>query len=273
MTGTLSQLIALVSYGNAYLSNKETAEGFSESNSTFTFCNKVDFRTFTNSLFSKTPKEDVVAENPEEWFAYMKQSGCRKLALYYQSSQGQSPAKDHQMAGFIGGGGTWYIEAVYGKHSNYWTSRWEVTRQNAEDNRIWSVSYGMVSGKQATNNLQIDREITKEKLGETLDAIAAFAKEQDLGNWAAVFERARTALDSTNPSENYYHKDLFPPGQYGLLSQQLLFAAGSAWVFGGMGSWNDLGFGNDEDNERYNSLSGQLYSLINMSIVAAVNSD
>jgi hypothetical protein len=273
MTGTLSQLIALVSYGNAYLSDEETAEGLNDSNSTFSFCNKVDFRTFSKSFFSSKTIEDVVADNPGEWFAYMKQSGCRRLALYYQSSQDQTLAKDHQLAGFVGGGGTWYIEAVYGKHSNYWTSRWEVTRQNAEDNKIWTVNYGMVSGKQATQNLQIDREITKEKLGETLDAIAAFAREKDLGNWAAIFDRARKALDSPSPSENYYHKDLFPSGHYGLLSQQLLFAAGSAWVFGGMGSWNDLGFDNDEDNERYNSLSGQLYSIINMSIVAAVNGE
>ncbi|MCW4468556.1 hypothetical protein OGH69_06255 [Flavobacterium sp. MFBS3-15] len=272
MTGTLAQIIALVSYGNAYLEKGEIGESFSDTNSTFTFCNKVDFRTFTKGFLSKTPKEEVVADNPEEWFAYMKQSGCRKLALYYQSSEDQGLAKDHQLAGFIGGGGTWYIEAVYDKYSNYWASRWEVTRKGAEDNRIWSVSYGMVSGKQATHDLLIDREITKEKLGETLEDIAAFAKSRELGNWAAIFERATAALDSPVPGESYYHKDLFPEGHYDLLSQQLLSGAGSAWVFGGMGSWNDLGFDNDEDNHRYNALSGKLYSMINMSIVAGVNS-
>jgi len=272
MTGTLSQLIALASYGNAYLQKKEMPEGFGSSNSAFTFCNKVDFRVFERSFFSKTPKEDIVGDTPEEWFAYLKQTHCNRLVLYYEGSKDQSQAKDHQLAGFIGGGGTWFIEAIYEKHSNFWAARWEVTDQQAPDNKIWRVNYGMFSGKQAIHNLQFDKEQVKQELYQTLESIADFATAQNLGSWAGIFERAKAVLDSPAPSGNYYHKDLFPSGIYGQLSQQLLFAAGSAWVFGGMGSWNDLGFESDEDNDRYSSLSAALYSAINTAIIAAVNS-
>jgi predicted butyrate kinase (DUF1464 family) len=56
-----------------------------------------------------------------------------------------------------------------------------------------------------------------------------------------------------------------------LTAKQLLFSAGNAWVFGGMGSWNDLGFDNKEDNETYDRLSEQLYSNINEAIIASTN--
>ena len=45
-----------------------------------------------------------------------------------------------------------------------------------------------------------------------------------------------------------------------LPAAQLLGAAQSAWVFGGMGSWNDLGF-EGEDQALYDRLSEELYRL------------
>ncbi|MCC6412891.1 MAG: hypothetical protein IT270_14600 [Saprospiraceae bacterium] len=54
---------------------------------------------------------------------------------------------------------------------------------------------------------------------------------------------------------------------------QLLYAADSAWVFGGMGSWNDQSFEDKEVNGRYERLSALLYNAINGAIMAAVNND
>jgi hypothetical protein len=44
-----------------------------------------------------------------------------------------------------------------------------------------------------------------------------------------------------------------------------------AWVFGGMGSWNDQGFDGDDDRI-YRELSDHLYDLLNQGICAAANS-
>lgn len=55
-----------------------------------------------------------------------------------------------------------------------------------------------------------------------------------------------------------------------LEAKQLLAAAQAAWVFGGMGSWNDLGFdGNDQ--QEYNELSDKLFSLLNQAVSNATN--
>ena len=51
---------------------------------------------------------------------------------------------------------------------------------------------------------------------------------------------------------------------------QLLGAAQAAWIFGAMGSWNDLGFEGD-DQVLYERLSEDLYQLLNAAIVAAAN--
>ena len=90
-------------------------------------------------------------------------------------------------------------------------------------------------------------------------------------SWAEQFEKSRAILDSISPEDSYYHKDLIQLENYSLTAKQILFSAGSAWVFGGMGSWNDLGFDRKEDNDTYDRLSSQLYSMINEAIIAGIN--
>ena len=271
MTGTLAQIIALTAFGNDFLKNGTIPTDFNTANTTFQFCNKVDFREFKKLFFFLKPKETVIANNPTEWFQYLKSDGCKHLRLYFEYSKDQSFAKDHKLAGLVGGGGSWLIEAVYDNHSNYWANRWEVTNQNATDRKIWAVNYGMTVKKQHISNLQIDNQKIKEKLRKTLTEIADFAFRQDLKSWGEQFDKAKLTLDSLTPESGYYHTDLIPVDKYSMTAKQIIFSAGSAWVFGGMGSWNDLGFDSKEDNETYDRLSEQLYSNINEAIIAGTN--
>ena len=271
MTGVLTQIIALTTYGNHFLNKGKVPIDFNSDNSTFQFCTRVDFREFKKQFFFSKPKENVVAEKPTKWFEYLMADGCNKLRLYFEYSKDQSFAKDHKLAGFIGGGGNWLIEAIYDNYSNYWASRWEVTNQNAADNKVWTVNYGVTVVKQHTSNLQIGKEKIKNELRETLIEIADFAFKQNLNSWGEQFNKAIKTLDSSLPEENYYHKDLMPLENYALAAKQILFSAGLSWVFGGMGSWNDLGFDSIEDRETYDRLSEQLYSNINEAIIASVN--
>lgn len=67
-----------------------------------------------------------------------------------------------------------------------------------------------------------------------------------------------------------YHSDLAPTPAIPLEAKQLLAAVQAAWVFGGMGSWNDLGFDGDDQRE-YDALSGKLFLLINQTLCSAIN--
>jgi hypothetical protein len=106
----------------------------------------------------------------------------------------------------------------------------------------------------------------------TLREIADFAFKQNLESFGKTFDSARKTLDSEQPEQDYYHKDLIKLDNYSLRAKQVLFSAASAWVFGGMGSWNDNGFENKADNDKYEELSSRLYNCINDSIVGVTNS-
>ena len=262
MTGTLAQLIALTAYGNDYLKNGKLPENFYPENTAFQFCNKADFRISV---------ENVVAIDPIEWFKYLKNDGCKALRLFYLPSKDQS-AKDHQLAAFVGGGGLWLIEAIYNTYSNFWANRWQVTNQNDPDKKIWTVNYALTSHKEKSINLQINPEKIKVQLQKTLTEIAEFASRQNLKIWKEKFEKAIEALNSQAPNEDFYHKNLIPADNYSLTARQVLFAAGMSWVFGGMGSWNDLGFQEQDTNDMYNKLSEQLYNDIIYAVISATNS-
>ncbi|MCL2296290.1 MAG: hypothetical protein FWC29_04325 [Methanomassiliicoccaceae archaeon] len=270
MIGTLAQIITLTAYGNDYLRNGSIPVDF-DHHAVFQFCNKVDFSEFGNVHPSSALGEKMVSVSPAGWFRHLKTDGCKHLRLYYEGSKDQDFAKDHKLAGFIGGGGDWFIEAVYDSYSIYWANRWMVTDKNAADRRIWTVNYGALSARHPTNDLQIDNQTVKNELRRVLSEIADFASEQDLQSWAEQFDRSMTVLDSSSPEEDFQPRDLIPLENYSLTAKQIIFSAGSAWVFGGMGSWNDLGFDDEADNEKYDDLSEQLYSKINEAIIAGIN--
>ena len=272
MTGTLAQLIALVAYGNQCISYPGTHREFVQHHSTFRFCEKVFFTAEKKKYFFSEGKRTTVAENPLEWFRYLGLDGCQALRLYYEPSDGSSGTADHKLAGMIGGGGTWVIEAMYPKYSDFWYGGWTVSSEKAEDNRFWSVEYRCIEYEIDSRNLQFSVGLQRDVLSKALNEIESFAKEIDMENFAQVFQRANAALASAHPDQDYYHSDLLPENTYGMAEQQLLFAASHAWVFGGMGSWNDMGFEDKQVQHRYKTVSSALYTAINNAIIAVVNS-
>jgi len=271
MVGTLAQLIAMVGYGNQCIANPRSHSNFFQQNSTFQYCNKVFFTAETRKNFFSSTKLTTIAENPLEWYTYLSREGCQALRLYYEGSESGSNNADHQMAGMIGGGGTWVIETIYPKYSDLWYGDWKVTREPGGDNRIWSVEYRKVEYKIQPRNLQLDLETQRKLLSGTLLAITDFAKRIGQENHASVFLKALETLDDLNPEAGFYHPDLLPEQVYSLEERQLLFAACRAWVFGGMGSWNDMVLDDEELDQEYQHLSSALYSAINQAIIAALN--
>jgi len=271
MTGTLAQFISITSYANHFLKTGDFDTDFEKRNSTFQFCNRVDFRDFKKSIFSK-PKEVIVANNLIEWFELIKERKYLRLRLFNQNTA-DSLTPDHKLAGFVGGGVTWYIETVKKDSSDYWTSRWDVTKPNAADQKISTVNYGLTVKDEKTREIKKEINDLRLYLDTTLQEIANFAFKQDLDSFGKTFDNARRTLDSKQPEQNYYHKDLIALDNYSLNARQVLFSAASAWVFGGMGSWNDNGFDDKVINDKYEELSTRLYNCINDSIVGVINLD
>jgi hypothetical protein len=272
MQTELAQIISLTSFGNEFIKNGQVAGNYFPDNTVFQHCNKVDFRDFKKSFFSSKRAEKISANNPIEWFKLLKHEGCVQLRLYYTPSNDKTFGPEYNLAGFSGGAGTWLIETNFGDYSHYWQKRWQVTKKNAVDNKIWEVNYARVVEKIKPTNQQLEFNEIRTQFGHTLKSLIAFCVLQGLNEWLKTFEKADKILEDPIPNKLYYHNDLIVAKNYSLVSQQLLFSAAASFVFGGMGSWNDMGFDDKEVQEKYLQLSQQLYAQILQSILATANS-
>lgn len=97
-----------------------------------------------------------------------------------------------------------------------------------------------------------------------LVAIRQFAAEHGLGHWVTWFTDALA-----RPSVIRYHPDMLL-GRYPDAARSLAARAAASWVFGGMGSWNDVHVpGPDEEDMR--RLSNALYDAVRDAVVTVVN--
>ena len=108
------------------------------------------------------------------------------------------------------------------------------------------------------------------RLTEALRDIHSFARKHDDGGFTKTFATALDTLESGGRELRAYHKDLAPDGCLSHGAQTLLHACQEAWVFGGMGSWNDIGF-SGEDEKEYHRVSEQLFQTVNEAICTAAN--
>ncbi|MGK0427993.1 MAG: hypothetical protein ACJAUR_002109, partial [Ulvibacter sp.] len=71
MTGTLVQIITITAFGNEFLRNGKLTDFYPE-NSSFQFCDFVDFREIKKKNFFTAKKEIITAKNPLDWFGDLK---------------------------------------------------------------------------------------------------------------------------------------------------------------------------------------------------------
>ena len=270
MQGSIAQVVALASYGNAFLRGPADFDrNFYLPNSTFKFCEKIDFVGIRRDGVQW--KETPFAPDPIAWFGAIRDEGVVGLRMIYGPS-GEKKTSDRRMVGFVGGGGRWLIEAVGSGSSDWWEGRWRVGDRNREDKRIWRVTYGRIATGQFLRSEPVESlSHLHDELESCLRAIAEFAHSQSLDEFAKAFESGLGRLSSEKPYDGLHHPDVAPLQLLPLSAHQLLGAAQAAWVFGGMGSWNDMSFKGDVQS-RYDELSERLYQLLNRAIVAATNS-
>jgi hypothetical protein len=208
-----------------------------------------------------------VADSPQSWCTHLLETGVRSVSLRVWASGGRLP--DHVASAFAGGG-NWGIDTSRGRSTSLWTARWSPDRRNDPDRRIWSIAYH-ASTMPSLATTEEPVEAASARLREALGDADRFARERELPDWASGFAEAALRL-STEPVTYSYHPDMLPRVGYGIGARQLLAAAERAWVFGGMGSWNDLGFSGPEQTARYEAVTEALYRAVTAAVAAAVDS-
>jgi len=266
--GPIAQTLSLAIHGNAFLRGYADAPFF-PGNSTCQFCKDISFIVLQPGV--RKPSEVPFADTPDEWFAKQARQGARGHRVSWQSG-GDPKMPDRMLVGFVGGGGHWRIDTLLADSSESWEGYWRVGDQKDPERRIWKVTYARIAWQQAApgpQNLSLAAHV--EGLEKLLAEISAFARRQSLTGFAECFERGLRCLRSANPRTEVFHKDLAPQGFLSLEAERLLATAQAAWVFGGMGSWNDLSFSGVEQQE-YERLSESLYHALNAAAIDAANS-
>jgi hypothetical protein len=277
MQGTIAQVIALTTYGNAFVVGAPAFDvsSFYPTSSIFISCEYVRFVYLRQK--GDTWEEVAYADDPPAWFARLKKDGVYAIRLIYGPAEGKKlgdkQIADRMLVGFVGGGGRWLIETISPNGSDFWEARWEVGDQNRADSRIWRVTYGRIASNQPTLERQvIDTHELKSRLASSLAAIGNFARMRKFKGFARAFDAGLAQLNAQDPYKSARRSNLVPDQEaLPLVAAQLLGAAQAAWVFGGMGSWNDLWVEGD-DQSLYEQLSEDLYHLLNDAIAAAANS-
>jgi hypothetical protein len=246
LNGEIAQLVALVTHGNAWLAGGGRAPELFPAHTTFQFVADIRFADIVGSTAA--------------WFERLRARGVRRLWLTL-------PSVDPFFAGLAGG----VRERILADgRREAWTPAWTVKDAHAPDQRVWSVAYAR---RRMLRRPRPGLTIADANHGLERALVAAedFARrDRYLAAFASSFVEARDLLHAYEPVIPY-HDDLVP-ASCDVGARRLLAAASRAWVFGGMGSWNDVYFEDEAARKAYSDLSHELYGALTSAIVVAANS-
>jgi hypothetical protein len=264
MNGELASLIALCLYGNDWLaSDAVSAPALETENSTFKYVKKLDVIGSARGLFRHPAwKSDGTAA----WLRYLRKTGARRLTLITTGTAADSDLDDHIAVSFVNGG-RWAI-ASDGPDPRVWRSEWSIQDRDDPNRRIWAVQ---IIAQSHRNPMvpAVNLASARTDLNDALRHIHGFAERNDLSQWAEWFTKALGLLESPEPVVPY-NPDL-APAVLPIESRQILAAAVQSWVFGGMGSWNDIGFEDNELQRSYADLTKHLYITVLAAIATVTN--
>jgi hypothetical protein len=265
MNAELAQNATLVSYGSAFLASVGEAPELTITNSTFKYVRFVRFLSSKGSLAPRR-KEQLVAEGTAHWFNHLKSLQVRRLSLLCGTPQ-ETKRPPYVAVAFVGARARhWAILAEEEGKSQVWLSTWALVGGA----KPWEVKYIATRPALGTVRYKPDLRKGRSELLSALADIEAFAIKRGLADWTDWFRRAINLMDDVSPTIPY-HPDILPASGFTLAARQLLAAASQAWVFGGMGSWNDVAIPG-ADRTAYRRLTERLYNSVLSAVQHAANS-
>lgn len=259
MNGELSQLICLATYGTAWLRNGASTEPppILSTNSTFKFVNSTQFT-----------RDGADSSDPATWLRSLRSRGVRRLWLAQPDVppvRSRWPYLQPHLEVAFANGGHWFALATGEAPSEAWHANWSVIEPRPADNRIWQVRYE-ASDAANLGPQRTDLANARSALDAALTNARAFAQQAELPEWSAEFTEAIEIDDDRPP----YEPDLMDP-TFPAEARHLIAKASRSWVFGGMGSWNDVGFEDQTQRAAHADVSSRLFDAVMSACLAAVN--
>ena len=257
----------IVAAGNAWLAGRDVGAFWPEAD-IFRYVGLCEFRTPPASG-SDADEYPLRATDPMMWFASLK-PWCRGFRLHHAAGHRgplqQIETPDRMLVGFVGGGARWLIEAVGQERSELWEGFHRFGDRDAA--KPWLCTH-ILQGEVDLAEVKPEALArSTEALRSALADIEAFARTEQLTNFADCFARASALLASGEPDKMEWLDRVMRHAGFDRQQASVLQAINHAWVFGGMGSWNDL----DLRGEPYDGLSERLYVALNNCVAGLANS-
>lgn len=261
MDGQLAQLAALVAHGNEWLAGDRSRPIRVAEGSTFQYVNDVRFTLTTGRIVKRRHR----AQDPSGWLHGLDARGVTSLWLDPRTTgSGLFPA--HIAAALANG--TRAAIVAKGHTAERWIATWNVGRPQAPDRRIWDVHYAGSSDRGDLRGIP-DIPTARERLVSAVAEARALATEFAWPEWARWFDEALAEGTSATPTARY-HDDVLP-GSFEVPRRQLFSLATGAYVFGGMGSWNDMLLPDPSAEASYRRVTEELFAAVVQGVAAAVN--
>lgn len=263
MNVELAQTIALIAYGNEYLSSPrgKSSELFS-SHSTFQYVSNISFRK-GKELDDTVGKPEILANNIRGWFSHLETDGIKYLQLDLLNLQHLPPP---YATSLFTAGGAWVIQTDQGK---CWQSNWSFVCPGSQQARLWKVEYWERNNTPVVRDFP-DIETAYRDLENALLDAQDFSERRKFG-WEKWFRKALQLLHDPTPVLPFY-TDLLPSTVRTIKVRQLLAGTLQAWVFGGLGSWNDMYITDSSLEKEYQQISKSLYGAVIQSVGSVTNS-
>jgi hypothetical protein len=262
MNGELAQIISLVAHGNSFLRGGDIDLS---ANSTFQYVSSVRFARYKSNQDTYGVE---VADSVSAWFAFLRSIKATHLWNIAFAWQRQD-IPEHVAVAFSGGVPT-AIQADLPSGFELWYPQWKT---GGHDQKPWLVEYRSLIFPNS-HALPVQKlSMVKNRLKQAVSQAEKFSKRPDVNanNWATWFTKSLEMLDSPNPRAPF-HPDMLPDSGFSLDARQVLASAVQSYVFGGMGSWNDMGFEKPEIHKEYERITKELYEAIKIAIVMSSNS-
>jgi hypothetical protein len=263
----LAQMVALTCYGNAAIRGQRVSDFF-PNNSTCKSCESIIFKAGLPTSRGD-PLFTTIALTPDQWFESVLRHG--RVGLRLRQKALNNPDFFAMVTASAGIGREWSIEVLRkDARSEFWICKREIGNEDAPDGRIWRVTYGLYEVSATTPGGLRSLEQICGDFRLTLTEIRAFAEREHCG-FTKRFDDALLALNGPRVDRSSL-SDLIPPETMDDKAISLLNASIEAWVFGGMGSWNDLGWDDESVQAEYESLSDRLLAVVQEAIATAASS-